>query len=37
MGKKARQWLLSNLEQTVLDCNPKQFLTFKEGDTMYTF
>ena len=37
MGKKACHWLLSKLEQTVLDRNSRHFFTFREGDIAYTF
>ena len=37
MEKKACHWLLSKLEQTVLDRNSRHFLTFREGDIAYTF
>ena len=37
MEKKACHWLLSKLEQTVLDRNSRHFLTFREGDIVYTF
>ncbi|KAF3946019.1 hypothetical protein CMV_027667 [Castanea mollissima] len=37
MGKKACHWLLSKLEQTVLDRNSRHFFEFKEGDIVYMF
>ena len=37
MGKKACHWLLSKLEQTVLDRNSRHFFTFKEDDIVYMF
>ena len=37
MGKKACHWLLSKLEQTVLDHNSRHFFTFREGDIVYMF
>ena len=36
MGKSAALWLMQNLEHTVIGVNPKQFFTFREGDTAYT-
>lgn len=36
MGKKATQWLLDNIKQTVLGSNPKRFFTFREGDIAFT-
>ena len=37
MGKIACHWLLSKLEQTVLDRNSRHFFTFREGDIVYMF
>ena len=37
MGKKACHWLLSKLEQTVLDRNSRYFFTFRESDIVYMF
>ena len=31
------QWLMNNIELTVVGVNLKQFFMFKEGDTAYTF
>ena len=36
MGKSATLWIMWNLERTVIGVNPKQFFTFREGDTAYT-
>ena len=36
MGKSAALWIMRNLEHTVIGVNPKQFFTFREGDTAYT-
>ena len=36
MGKSATLWLMRSLEHTVIGVNPKQFFTFREGDTTYT-
>ena len=36
MSKSAALWLMRSLEHTVIRVNPKQFFTFKEGDTAYT-
>ena len=36
MGKSATLWIMRNLEHTVIRVNPKQFFTFREGDTTYT-
>ena len=36
-GKKACHWLLSKLEQTVLDRNSRHFFTFRDVDIAYTF
>ena len=36
MGKNVTQWLMNNIEYTVIRVNPKQFFTFKEGNTAYT-
>ena len=36
MGKNATLWIMWNLERTVIGVNPKQFFTFREGDTAYT-
>ena len=36
MGKSAALWTMRNLEHTVSGVSPKQFFTFKEGDTAYT-
>ena len=37
MGKKACHWLLSKLEQMVLDRNSRHFFTFREGDIVHMF
>ena len=37
MAKKACHWLLSKLEQMVLDRNSRHFFMFREGDIVYTF
>ena len=36
MGKNAFQWLIKNIEHTVVGVSPKQFFTFLDGDTAYT-
>ena len=36
MGKSVAAWLMKNIEQMVIGVNPKQFFTFREGDTAYT-
>ena len=36
LGKLAAQWLMANLEHLVVGVNPKQFFTFREGDTTFT-
>ena len=36
MGKNMVQWLMNNIEHTICGVNPKQFFTFREGDTAYT-
>ena len=37
MGKIACHWLLSKLEQTVLNRNSRHFFTFRKGDIVYMF
>ena len=37
IGKIACHWLLSKLEQTMLDRNSRHFFMFKEGDIVYMF
>ena len=37
IGKNVCHWLLSKLEQTVLDHNSRHFFTFREGNIAYTF
>ena len=36
MGKSAALWVMRNLEHIVIGVDPKQFFTFREGDTAYT-
>ena len=36
MGKNASQWLMKNVEHTVVGVSPKQFFTFRDGDIAYT-
>ena len=36
MGKNAALWLMKNIEHTMVEINPKQFFTLREGDTAYT-
>ena len=36
MGKSAALWTMRNLEHTMSGVSPKQFFTFREGDTAYT-
>ena len=36
MSNSAALWLMRSLELTVIGVNPKQFFTFREGDTAYT-
>ena len=36
MGKSATLWTMRTLEHTVSGVSPKQFFTFREGDTAYT-
>ena len=36
MGKNAALWLMKNIEHTMVEINPKQFFTLREGDTTYT-
>ena len=36
LGKLAAQWLMANLEHLVVGVNPKQFFTYREGDTAFT-
>ena len=35
LGKSAR-WVMQSLEHTMVGVNPKQFFTFRDGDTAYT-
>ena len=36
MSKTAAQWLMNNIEHSVIRVNPKQFFTLREGNTAYT-
>ena len=36
LGKNAAHWLISNIEHIVVGVSPKQFFTFREGDTTFT-
>ena len=36
LGKSPTRWVMRSLEHTVVGVNPKQFFTFRDGDTAYT-
>ena len=36
LGKSAARWVMQSLEHTMVGVNPKQFFTFRDGDTAYT-
>ena len=36
LGKSAARWVMRSLEHTMVGVNPKQFFTFRDGDTAYT-
>ena len=36
LGKNVAHWLMSNIEHIVVGVSPKQFFTFREGDTAFT-